>query len=158
MYIYNIQHTYCNCVRVSQFKTLFCSQKATSQQKRCEKRKLEAASTIAPWVFFPNRNLLFWLIHRLQHRFPGLQHGYHLLVGDQPSWCHGGAMVKGSDFTGFPLMVLLVVVCHIFPSLLGRQIQVDVKLWPHVAVALGLLVTSWTWKTPNADIAYVYVR
>ena len=44
-------------------------------------------------------------------------------------------MVKGSDFTGFPLMVLLVVVCHIFPSLLGRQIQVDVKLWPHVAVA-----------------------
>ena len=32
-------------------------------------------------------------------------------------------------------MVLLVVVCHIFPSLLGRQIQVDVKLWPHVAVA-----------------------
>lgn len=93
MYIYNIQHTYCNCVRVSQFKTLFCSQKATSQQKRCEKRKLEAASTIAPWVFFPNRNLLFWLIHRLQHRFPGLQHGYHLLVGDKPSWCHGGAMV-----------------------------------------------------------------
>ena len=52
-----------------------------------------------------------------------------------PWWCHGDAMMKGSDFTGFPLMVLLVVVCHIFPSLLGRQIQVDVKLWPHVAVA-----------------------